>query len=406
MATQNGTTLPFHPQSQISPTNEEAMKTSDLAQLHFLQAARAWLETRKPYLHPRTFLDYQHHIKTMTKVFGDLRLPEIDAEQIRAFQKTRMLRAGASAINKECSVLQQMLKRIGKWSEIAPNFQPLRLPREGPGRAITEQEEDRWFRMAASNPEWSVCYHASLLSINTTAGPGEIRHIRLKDFSFTDHPPWMDVQDAGAKREARLRRIPLNDSAIWALQQLEIRAGSMGAFQPEHFLIPFRISTRRYDVTRPTKGWRTVHEGICAASGIEFRQYDFRHTAISRLLRNPQVSLETARKISGHVSVRMMRHYFHGDLGDMKQAVDALRKPGVPPAPPVAAAKSHHKKPNKGCLKLMIQCPTANKLVFTGTAADEQSFRNEANVYAGTFACPECGQNHAWEKKDALLLAA
>jgi integrase len=155
---------------------------------------------------------------------------------------------------------------------------------------------------------------------------GEIRHIRLKDFSFTDHPPWMDVQDAGAKRESRLRRIPLTDTAIWALQQLRTRAESLGASDPEHFLIPFRVSTRRYDVTRPTKGWRTVHDGICAASGIEFRQYDFRHTAISRLLRNPKVSLETARKIAGHISIRMTRHYFHGDLGDMKHAVDALRK--------------------------------------------------------------------------------
>ena len=43
-------------------------------------------------------------------------------------------------------------------------------------------------------------------------------------------------------------------------------------------------------------------------------------------LRNPKVSLETARKIAGHISIRMTRHYFHGDLGDMKHAVDALRK--------------------------------------------------------------------------------
>src|ERR1700720_3569953 len=96
-----------------------------LAVVTFAVAAEQWLETRKPYLHPRTYLDYQHHIKTLNKYFGEMRLPEIDAEQIRSFQKTRMLRAGASAINKECSVLQQMLKRIGKWAEIAPNFQPL-----------------------------------------------------------------------------------------------------------------------------------------------------------------------------------------------------------------------------------------------------------------------------------------
>jgi hypothetical protein len=134
MATPEIITLPFHPQSQI-----EVMKTTELAQLPFVQAARAWLETRKPYLHPRTFLDYQHHVKTLGKFFC-ARLLEIEADQIRAYQKMRMLRAGASAINKECSVLQQMLRRIGAWEPIAPNFQPLRLPREGPGRSITDQE--------------------------------------------------------------------------------------------------------------------------------------------------------------------------------------------------------------------------------------------------------------------------
>jgi hypothetical protein len=91
MAASEITTLPFHPQSQI-----EVVKTSDLAQLPLLQAARVWRESRKPYLGERTYLDY-HQIKTLGKFFGEVPLSEIDADRIRAFQKLRMLRAGADS---------------------------------------------------------------------------------------------------------------------------------------------------------------------------------------------------------------------------------------------------------------------------------------------------------------------
>jgi hypothetical protein len=58
MAASEITTLPFHPQSQI-----EVVKTSDLAQLPFLQAARVWRESRKPYLGERTYLGYHTRSK-------------------------------------------------------------------------------------------------------------------------------------------------------------------------------------------------------------------------------------------------------------------------------------------------------------------------------------------------------
>ena len=91
MAASESTTPSIHPQPQTLLTNQEPIKTSDLAQLPFLQAARAWRESRKPYLGERTYLDYQHHIKTLGKFFGEMRLPEIDADRIRAYQKLRTL---------------------------------------------------------------------------------------------------------------------------------------------------------------------------------------------------------------------------------------------------------------------------------------------------------------------------
>src|SRR6266481_2256273 len=113
---------------------DDPVRTAVLTQLLFREAAEAWLETRKPYIGQRTYTDYSNYIKTLAVFFGEVRLQQIDADLLRAYQKMRMARAGASAINHECSVLQQMLKRIGHWPAIAADYQPLKLPKESPHR--------------------------------------------------------------------------------------------------------------------------------------------------------------------------------------------------------------------------------------------------------------------------------
>src|SRR5215469_8298476 len=124
----------------------ELTHTQLLAQSDFKDACAAWLESRKPYISPRTYRDYVSYVRILDSFFAPLRLPEIGADEIREYQCMRMARAGASCINKECSLLQQMLKRIGCWHEIAPHYQPLPLPKESPHRALTPQEEERLYR--------------------------------------------------------------------------------------------------------------------------------------------------------------------------------------------------------------------------------------------------------------------
>ena len=132
------------------------MRTLTLTQSTWTIAAAAWLESRKPYLSPRTIRDYTDQIKTLSGYFGEMRLTEIDGDAIRAYQRMRMARAGASCINKECSILQQMLKRIGKWPEIEPYYQAMPMPKESPHRALTPNEEDRLYRVGATNPNWEA----------------------------------------------------------------------------------------------------------------------------------------------------------------------------------------------------------------------------------------------------------
>ena len=109
---------------------------AELAEMLFPEAARVWLETRRGYISPKTFYEYRSNLKTLSAFFGDFRLQEISADQIRAYQQMRRAKCGPFAINHEYSVLQQMLKRIGRWAEIAPNYEALALPKKKRGASI------------------------------------------------------------------------------------------------------------------------------------------------------------------------------------------------------------------------------------------------------------------------------
>jgi len=110
--------------------------------------------------------------------FGEMRVQEITGDQIRAYQQMRLEKCGPSGINHECSVLQQVLKRIGRWAEIAHNYQALPLSKEKRGRALEAEEKERLFRLSATNPKWEAAFLFAIISVNTTAGPKETATLR------------------------------------------------------------------------------------------------------------------------------------------------------------------------------------------------------------------------------------
>jgi Phage integrase family len=82
----------------------------------------------------------------------------------------------------------------------------------------------------------------------------------------------------------------------------------------------------------PQCSYYKAFNAILEAANLDFRPYDFRHTAITRMLENPDVPLEVARAIAGHISDKMIRHYFHGRLSATRAAILAMGAPIAPPA--------------------------------------------------------------------------
>jgi len=188
------------------------------------------------------------------------------------------------------------------------------------------------FRYAASNPRWKLAFWCSLLTANTTAGPGEIRHLRLRDVQLD--PPTIHITE-GVKNEYRVRMIPLNDPAAWALKQLLKRAKELGSSEPDHYLLPHRARNgdRGFDPRRPISSWRGSWDKLRIAAGLpQLRLYDLRHHAITRLLEDEDVSERTVIEIAGHVSRAMLERYSHIRMRTKREAVEALAKKTSRPA--------------------------------------------------------------------------
>lgn len=287
------------------------------------EAGPIWRESRRPYLSDNAFTRYAFYLRPLQAFFSDVGLGDITPDLIRAYQQARAVRVQASTINHECSCLQQMLKRVGRWQEIASDYQPLPVPIPQCGRALSEQEYKRLFRMAGSNPNWEAAFLFMVLSINTTCGPGEVKTLHLSDVDLGERI--LTVSPEGAKNPERQRAIPLNQYAYDAAKLALARAQRVGSTSPQHYMFPFRIHKGKYDPERHQTTFKTAWRELTAAADVRnFRMYDLRHHSITSLLENPKISDQTAEALAGHISVRMKRRYSHIRMAAKRAALNAV----------------------------------------------------------------------------------
>lgn len=220
-------------------------------------------------------------------------------------------------------MLQQLLKRIGRWDNIAPNYKQLPLSKKKRGRALSPEEKERLFGTAATNPNWEAAFLFALISVNTTAGPKETATLRLKDVDLERRV--LTVQPEGAKNEHRVRPIPLNDEALRGVRLALARAACLGATNRDHYLFPFRIHRALFDPTRHQTRFKGSWQKMIAAANLPgFRMYDLRHHCMTALLEDPRVSEEVVESIAGHISREMKKRYSHVRMEARRRAVSGL----------------------------------------------------------------------------------
>lgn len=106
-----------------------------------------------------------------------------------------------------------------------------------------------------------------------------------------------------------------------------LRARILGATEPDHYLMPSRVSGKKYDPAQPLSrwGWRTAWRRLAKEAGLEgLRPHDLRHHAITKLAESVDASEQTIMSIAGHVSREMLTHYSHIRQEAKRKAVAAL----------------------------------------------------------------------------------
>ena len=307
---------------------------TDLAKWRFEKASSEWLEGRKKLVEPKTYRIDKERSKPLLAFFGGMRLCDITADTVQAYQLKRVAEVGSRTVNLETKVLRMVLRTGRLWARIADEYKPLPENKQGPGRALTEGQERNLFRVAASKPAWSVAYYAAMLAANTTARGCEIKGLRFQDVDLLNKT--MTIRRASTKTDAGARVIPLNESACWAVARLVERAQKIGSTQPDHYLLPacpFRHSREGhetgglgYDPAKPMQGWRTAWRKLTIEAELPgLRFHDLRHHSITKLA-EAGVADHTLMSIAGHVSKAMLEHYSHVRLQARRDAVATLER--------------------------------------------------------------------------------
>lgn len=294
------------------------------------EAADLWLEEKRLHIRKeRTREAYTLYIRNLKKHLGAEKLCSLHIGHVLSYQQTRRAeKASPSYVNHETNTLSQILKRADLWDLIEKHYKPLPTGNWTPPKVLTPDDEERFFRIAATNPDWEVAYWAVSLTNNTSAHGTELRNLQLQHV-FLDHvPPKFHVPDDKVKNEFRARVVPLNEVAEKQMRRIIDRAKVHGACRPEHYIFPKRIVRNRWDVTQPgSRSFiRHAFREMRDAMGPGYKWLNprnFRNQVITKLFEAGAPD-ETITSIAGHQSIKMSRFYSRIRLDRKFEVLSAL----------------------------------------------------------------------------------
>jgi integrase len=309
---------------------------TDKAEWTVEEAATRWVEDHAAHLNSeKAKRNEKSLLRQLTNHLGSRKVNSITLDQLKEYQRERGKKVGERAINLELRILISVLKEANLWAPIGAHYKPLKERESDIGRALSV-EELRRLEIAAQNPAWLVAYNAEILAANTGLRGGEIKRLQLGDINLETRR--LRIRRAGTKTDAGARLIELNQAATQAATRLYMRAQTLGASEPDDYLLPAELSrhTKKedplkggigFDVTRHQNSWRSAWRSLLKAGGLQgLRFHDLRHSFIS-FMAERGVPLPIVQSMVGHMSARMTRYYTHISSQAARQAVELLDQP-------------------------------------------------------------------------------
>jgi integrase len=309
--------------------------------LPFSTAATLWFEEHKRYIKPNTAKAYNDALKPLCKFLGEKPINEIEIVHVRMYQDIRGGKVCGHTINREVGVLQQILREFDEWKRLESRYRQVKeIPRRA-GHSLSDEDEQRLRAVAFTKKKWCLAGHCMMIMLSTTMGFGELRQLRRRDVDM--ERGCVTVRE-GAKNTYRQRTIPLNAVALESMTWILERWKKLGGSSDEHYILPHRPRGERaphwsktipWILDQPTTSINSAFRSIRNAAGLpNFRIYDCRVQAITKLLSNPNVSPQVSREIAGHISQAMQSRYSIQLFNTKKAALDALEPPAPAPTQP------------------------------------------------------------------------
>src|SRR5436190_1383113 len=135
------------------------------------------------------------------------------------------------------------MKYTGCWTpELMAGYEPLPEMKSQAGKFATEQQLTTIITTASTNEFWQVAIYCAAVAIGTGCRGGEIRTLQLSDIKLAEGR--IEIRPEKAKNRTG-RQPRLMSVAEWGLRNLLKRARSLGATEPEHYLLPLSIRKSR-----------------------------------------------------------------------------------------------------------------------------------------------------------------
>ena len=298
-------------------------------------AVDKWLESRAG-LAAHTLENYRLYGRKVVEYFGQRLVSDIGERDIAGLIRDRQRQSlGPRRTNFELTVLRMVMRYFGLWDSVKGRIRPLREPHDV-GKAVSREGEERVLD-AIRQSRSPALLPLFVLSVDTGLRANELRHLRHRDLTLTwrdgaIEQGWLAV--ARSKTEGGTgRTIPLTRRVCAVLTLWLARFPDAG---PDSYVfsahkIGFTGNDRRsalyaVDLDRPIGDWKHAWRDVLKMAGLHYRWHDCRHTFITRLAENPNVSEQTIMALAGHVSKAMLARYSHIRVAAKQAAIAALEQ--------------------------------------------------------------------------------
>lgn len=243
--------------------------------------------------------------------FGERTMASISRREVNQF-KIELLGQGLAkaTVNHHVQLLRHVFNLGVSWEVLDRNvltgIELLHLDNQVENY-LDDEAVDRFLEVAKTDENRGVCMILMFL-LSTGARLGEALSAQ---WAQVDREKKVWKIPATNSKSKKLKYLPLNDGAVWVLEQL----GSDGSSQ---FLFPSPATGKPY--TTITRAWYRIRKKAGIADNV--RIHDLRHTFASRLVSRGR-SLYEAQRLLGHADPRTTLRYAHLDMGVMHDASNA-----------------------------------------------------------------------------------